>query len=303
MQLEPANTVLKTYGKSFHFAKFFLKADTGDAAARLYRFCRLIDDIADENPDKNTSRLQLHSIQNSIKANVSANPVVHDFLLLCEQYSIDRHHGITLIAGVLQDLEPVALSSYEDLLNYAFRVAGVVGLMMAPILGAERSGYAFAVDLGIGMQLTNIARDVLEDAQMHRRYLPGDWVNGLGVTQILAPNVEQNVVITEAIARLLTTAETFYQSGISGLYFLHPQNRKAIAVAAYLYRDIGRKLLQRQCDYLQGRVAVGYVRKCSLAINVLTELRFRHLAKVKPQHDHTLHHLLSVPLSGETTAP
>ncbi|GGW51893.1 phytoene/squalene synthase family protein [Alishewanella tabrizica] len=295
MHHDAATEVLKKHGKSFHFARLFLETDTGNAAARLYRFCRLIDDIADETPDKNQARSQLEIIKQDIIANSATHPIVQDFLLLCREYSIDPHHGITLITGVLQDLDPVALSSYNDLLNYAFRVAGVVGLMMAPILGSNRHGHVFAIDLGIAMQFTNIARDVLEDAQMSRRYLPASWVEDMTVTQLLSPTEQQQAIVKQAIARLLNTAEIFYTSGISGLYYLHPRNRKAIAVAAYLYREIGRKLMHRHCDYLKGRVSISYTRKCTLAVKALVDMRFTKMARELPQHEQTLHRLLIIP--------
>lgn len=290
-----ATKVLKKQGKSFYFAKLFLAKDTGNAAARLYQFCRLIDDIADENPDICQARHQLEVIQQSLVANESDHPVVNDFLMLCTTYGIDRQHGITLISGVMQDLEPVALLTYDELLNYAYRVAGVVGLMMAPILGAERSGYCFAIDLGIAMQFTNIARDVFEDAQMNRRYLPADWVNNLDAQALLSPNTTQQAVVKNAIARLLHTAETFYDSGISGLYFLYPKNKKAIAVAAYLYRGIGRKLLAQHPDYRQGRVMVGFSQKCVLALQALVDLKAGNIARDLPQHQPRLHDMLNTP--------
>jgi phytoene synthase len=288
MQDNPT-AILKKHGKSFNFARFFLGSKTGIAAARLYRFCRIVDDIADENDDKVEAAQQLALLKQQIVQNQKADPIVADFLALCSEYGIDRNHGVTLIEGVSQDLIPLALASDEMLIQYAYRVAGVVGLMMAPILGAKKAGFSFAVDLGIGMQLTNIARDVMEDAKMQRRYIPGDWVEGLSAEQIANNELADRAVVQKAIKSLLQLAETYYQSGLSGLYYLPTRNRRAIAVAAFVYRDIGRKLLSNQCIYWQGRMIVPTPRKLQLASQALWQLTTSRLAQTDCLHASELH--------------
>jgi len=281
--------LLRKHGKSFNFARLFLGSDTGIAAARLYRFCRIVDDIADESTDKEQARNELNNLKNLIIDKQIEHFQVKDFLLLCDEYSIDRHHGITLIEGVTQDLDKVALPSVEALVQYAFRVAGVVGLMMAPILGADKRGYPFAVDLGIGMQLTNIARDVMEDARMQRRYLPAEWVNNASALQILSNESNVQNTVQAATAQLLELAESYYQSGLVGLYFLPPRNSRAIAIAAYIYRQIGRKLLKNQCQYWLQRTIVSTPQKAILAAQALWHLRFSGLADEVCQHENSLH--------------
>ena len=281
--------LLKKHGKTFNFARLFLGSKTGLAAARLYRFCRIVDDIADESPDPEIAKVKLNDVKESIVQNTADHPVVNDFLRLCEEYQIERNHGITLIDGVSQDLNLVALPSLEALIQYAYRVAGVVGLMMAPILGAKKMGYAFAIDLGIAMQLTNIARDVLEDAQMGRRYLPGEWVNTLSASQITLASIEHREQVQGAIKVLLNLAEEYYQSGLAGLYYLPPRNRQAIAVAAYVYRDIGRKLLKNDCHYWHGRVVVSKPKKILLASQALWHLNTTAIARHETDHQNALH--------------
>ena len=293
MQDDPTQ-LLKKHGKTFNFARLFLGHKTGIAAARLYRFCRIVDDIADESPDADIAKTELQALRESITQGTASHPVVQDFLTLCDEYQIDRHHGITLIDGVSQDLDTVALPSLDSLIHYAFRVAGVVGLMMAPILGAKKEGHAFAIDLGLAMQLTNIARDVLEDAQMGRRYLPGDWVDTLPATQIAVESGAHTVSVQEAIKVLLNLAEDYYQSGLAGLYYLPLHNRRAIAVAAYVYRDIGRKLLKNDCRYWQGRTVVSKPRKVFLASQALWHLKTATIAQQEAEHQNKLHtHLQS----------
>ncbi len=291
MQNDPT-VLLKKHGKSFNFARLFLGSETGIAAARLYSFCRIIDDIADESSDKEQAKKQLADLHYAILQNQTKHPIVGDFLQLCEEYNIDRNNGITLIEGVSEDLYQQALETEQQIVNYAYKVAGVVGLMMAPILGAKKEGYPFAVDLGIGMQLTNIARDVMEDASMERRYIPGQWINELSAEQIVVAQLSDRQQIQHAIVKLLSLAEEYYQSGLAGLYYLPDGNKRAIAVAAYVYRQIGRKLLKQNCEYWRGRVYVSFLQKIILAVKALWHLRSNKFAEKAVKHRTELHNYL-----------
>lgn len=288
MQDDPA-ALLKKHGKSFNFARLFLGNDTGIAAARLYSFCRIVDDIADESLDKELAKRELTSLNDAINQNQKKHPLIGDFLMLCEEHDIDRKNGITLIEGVTEDLSLQALETEQEIVQYAFKVAGVVGLMMAPILGAKKDGYPFAIDLGIGMQLTNIARDVLEDANMNRRYIPGAWVDYLTPEQINLVQQKDRESVQKAITRLLELAERYYKSGLAGLYYLPRRNRPAIAVAAYVYREIGRKLLKQNCEYWRGRMVVPTSQKTLLACKALWHLRSNKFADKALKHDPDLH--------------
>lgn len=292
--------LLKKHGKSFNFARLFLGNETGIAAARLYSFCRIVDDIADESVDKELAKKDLTRLIEAINQNQKNHPLVGDFLMLCEEYDINRRNGITLIEGVTEDLSLQALDTEQEIVQYAFKVAGVVGLMMAPILGAKKEGYPFAIDLGIGMQLTNIARDILEDANMDRRYIPGAWVDYLTPEQISLVQQKDRESVKKAVTRLLELAEKYYKSGLAGLYYLPRRNRPAIAVAAYVYREIGRKLLKQNCEYWKGRIMVSISHKILLACQALLHLRSRKFADKALDHDPSLHiHLLSTIANSE----
>jgi phytoene synthase len=288
MQDDPT-ALLKKHGKSFNFARLFLGSETGIAAARLYGFCRIIDDIADESLDKEQAKKQLTDLHHAILQNQTEHPLVGDFLQLCEEYNIDKNNGITLIQGVSEDLHQQALETEQQIVNYAYKVAGVVGLMMAPILGTKQEGYPFAVDLGIGMQLTNIARDIMEDANMERRYIPGEWVDGLSAKQIALAELGDRQKIQHAIVKLLSLAEEYYQSGLAGLYYLPDGNKRAIAVAAYVYRQIGRELLKQDCQYWRGRVYIQVLQKIVLAVQALWHLRTKKFAEKAVKHRSELH--------------
>lgn len=262
--------VLKKHGKTFNFARLFLDENTGQAAARLYYFCRQIDDIADI-PTLQDNRLeQLQAAINHISAKHYADPLVGDFLYLCDEYSLLPEWGIQLIKGAISDLDEVRIRSEEELICYAFNVAGVVGLMMTPILGGPVNSYRFAIDLGIGMQLTNIARDVLEDAQNNRRYLPGDWVNNLTPEQICEGG-EHEIIVQDAIKRLLELAQKYYTSGFAGISLLPKKHRLGILIAGTVYQEIGFKLTHNHYQYLAGRTVVSKLKKLQLAATCFTQ--------------------------------
>ncbi len=284
---------LRKNGKSFDFARIFLDEERGNAAARLYAFCRYCDDIADDYTDKNTAFNLLTNIQYQIKTNESRDAEVSDFLTLCEQYNIDKTLAIELINGLIQDQGTVLLVNESDLINYAYKVAGIVGLMMAPILGADKQGHMHAIDLGIAMQLTNIARDVKEDAKMQRRYIPGNWINHLTPKQILTPTKEQAHLVRESVKRLLDLAETYYKSGLDGLHYLPADSRKAIAIAAKVYRKIGKKLESRHYNVYQGRVVTSKFSKIIQAFCALTHTYWVSLHQKTPAHQRNLHRFLT----------
>ena len=164
---------LAANGKSFHWARRFLGSRMGGDAARLYAFCRLLDDMADGDIENGPARLA--AIRADLLAGRSGDdPALHAFRPLMTEKRFPSDVLIALIDGLLEDQDDVVVLADEAaLLRYAYRVAGTVGLLMCHVLDCHAPRRAHAIDLGIAMQLTNIARDVLEDAQMNRRYLPG----------------------------------------------------------------------------------------------------------------------------------
>jgi phytoene synthase len=164
--------------------------------------------------------------------------------------------------------------------------------MMAAILNAQsKQAFPFAIDLGIAMQLTNIARDVLEDAENHRRYIPGDLCNDMTPKEILA-SVHNNEILPREIIKLsinqiLHIAEKYYDSGLLGLSYLPARNHIAIGIAAIIYRQIGRKLLKKGTQWWTGRQVVGIFEKLIYSFLVIPALLNR--LKTLPEHDATLH--------------
>ena len=162
---------LAANGRSFHWARRFLGERMGHDAARLYAFCRVLDDMADGDITGGPERL-LVIREDLLASRPGQDPALAGFYDFMQEKAFPPDVIVALIDGLLDDQkEEVALTSEADLLRYAYRVAGTVGLLMCHVLDCrDEQARAHAIDLGIAMQLTNIARDVLEDAEMDRRY-------------------------------------------------------------------------------------------------------------------------------------
>lgn len=255
--MTPEATLAKG-SRSFSLAAQFLPASTRSDAAVVYSMCRLIDDEADATSDLEHARRCLHSLAQEINGQAQPRPLVADFLRVIDRRRIDRRHALELIEGALSDLGTVRVNDEGELLRYAYRVAGTVGLMMSGVIGADHpQAPPFAIDLGIAMQLTNIARDVKEDTALGRVYLPRTWLEELGhsAEALLAAQIPADR-LTVVVRRLLSLAEVYYRSADQGLRYIPLRTRVAILVASRVYRGIGRLLLQRGANPMLGRTVV-----------------------------------------------
>jgi 15-cis-phytoene synthase len=203
------------------------------------------------------AREKLDEAALALFAGVSAAPVISDGINLCKECRISPRIALELIAGVRSDLERVRVTDEAELLRYCYRVAGTVGIMMCGALDVnQREAHAFAVDLGVGMQLTNLCRDVVEDAKAGRRYLPASLVGNVEPDELIEPAGARRERLREGVAALLDLADRYYASGESGLSFLPLRARGGILVAARVYRAIGTKLRERDHAFWEGRVVV-----------------------------------------------
>lgn len=301
--IKESNNILANKGKTFFWAKFLLKQEHAEDATRLYRFCRYIDDIGDEGDDKDHAHQVLSKVIFEINTGISSDPVINDAIKLFNKKNIDIRVPIELINGVLSDLKSVRIASEDQLLIYCYRVAGTVGLMMSKILDVnDERAYAHAIDLGIAMQLTNICRDVTEDAIMQRRYIPGSMCNNPEPDLLINPNKEIKILISKNLNDLLHMADSYYQSGHDGLCFLPLRARMGMAIAAFLYRHIGVKLKNKNYEFWMGRVFVPKALKLKLTAQILLcsifDIGFH---KYKVQHQAQLHQpLKNLPYANES---
>lgn len=172
--------------------------------------------------------------------------------------------------------------------------------MMCPLLRADHRGEPFALDLGIGMQLTNIARDVLHDAGLGRRYLPADMVGNLTAEDICELRVRDRDVLQRSIEEILELADTYYQSAAKGFVYLPIRSRISIAIAARTYRQIGIKLMRNGCNFWQGRTYTTLFEKLYLAVAEIFTTLAKALFLPQSDHDNALHTEISTLLVQQT---
>ena len=252
MQASPEEMLARA-GRSFYLAGKFLPADRRDAATRLYAFCRELDDLADECGDAG----QIEAVAAAIEKGDPSHPLAALYFSLG---AVDPLPAITLARALRDDTGPVEIPDERALLRYCHGVAGTVGLMMARVLGVTDPAAAWhAVDLGIALQLTNIARDIREDADLQRRYVPGTWL-GLPPAAIRG----NPVMVHHAALRCLELAEPYYTSGLAGLSYLPANCRRGILIAGTVYHEIGQELRRKGPHRAADRVVVPFRRKASL---------------------------------------
>ena len=241
-QSSDARKTLARDGKSFHWATHFFSRETAADVANLYAFCRHVDDIADHaNPEANQL---LDRIGADLKAGHSQLSSIDAFIELRRRYQIDPRIPELFVDTIRRDTGPVRIARWDQLIRYAYGVASTVGLMMCPIMGVRRQiAFPFAIDLGIAMQLTNIARDVVEDAQQDRVYMPAEILDpDINASRIVRdPSVASTVKRARQV--LLEQAAEYYRSADLGMRFIPFRPRLAVLTAARLYEAIGLRIL------------------------------------------------------------
>ena len=286
--------ILKKNGKSFYWAGQLLPKKYLIRCAELYSFCRLLDDIADSKIKADNLSI-LKNILNLIKKddyhklkNYKIN--IPDYLKKSE---LAKAKIIDLIDGLIFDQKQVRIKNERELILYCYRVAGTVGVLMCIALDCkEKKSHDFAIDLGIAMQLTNILRDIKEDAELNRRYLPGNFVKNLTPKQII--NISQNIkhkdhlIVQEAIKKILHLSNLYYKSGNAGLFFLKFQFKIVIAVASNIYRQIGVKLKNKSYNWYEGRIFTTIYEKFKITIKTIFTISL--FFKINyPKHKLSLH--------------
>ena len=218
---------LSIYAKSFNWAGFFLPKIIYKKCSSLYDFCRTIDDIADQELKLDIKVKQFTEFKDQFTNKDFSNQIIKNIYEVIDDFGISKKIVYDLFDGVETDLKnEVKINSKKELLIYSYRVAGTVGLMMAKILNVKKqNALKSAIDLGIAMQLTNIARDVVEDNKKNRKYINSNF---------------------ESIRNTLKTADTFYESSFSSIRDIPISCRFAILVARRVYWQIGNNILKKK---------------------------------------------------------
>lgn len=256
--------LLRVGSRSFTAASWLLPARLRPPVTAFYAFCRVADDAIDLSDDPVASLADLQRRVDAIYAGTPRpDPVDRAFCRVVHDAQIPRALVDALLEGFAWDLEDCRYETLEQTLAYAARVASVVGVVMTLIMGVrEPETLARACDLGAAMQLTNIARDVGEDARLGRLYLPGQWLREEGVDpeQFLAdPTASPGVC--RAVARLLVEASRLYERSDAGIHKLPRDCRPAMRAASLIYGDIGRVIARRGHDSITGRAHTSTPRK------------------------------------------
>ena len=218
---------LSFYAKSFNWAGFFLPKQTYEKCSALYDFCRVADNIADDENSIELKESKFKDFENNFNQKNFDNPVIKSMWELIDEFNISLKVVHDLFDGIRSDIrEKVKLNSKKELLIYSYRVAGTVGLMMAKILKVnKKSSLKSAIDLGIAMQLTNISRDVIEDLNNGRSYINENF---------------------DDIKSTLKLAEKFYENSFYSIKEIPISFRFSILVARRVYRKIGYKILNKR---------------------------------------------------------
>ena len=218
-------SLISKHAKSFNWAGFFLTKETFSKCSILYDFCRSIDDIVDGSETLSVRQKKFIEFKSNFINKNSTNNIIKSIHALLESENISKKIVEDLFDGIESDLKPViVISNKKDLLVYSYRVAGTVGLMMAKILKVKDVyGLKGAIDLGIAMQLTNIARDVIEDKQKNRFYIKHDL---------------------KSIKETIEIADTFYKSSFVAIKYIPLISRFSIIVARRVYKKIGDNILK-----------------------------------------------------------
>jgi 15-cis-phytoene synthase len=268
---------LSIYANSFNWAGFFLPKKTYQKCSALYDFCRIIDNIADDEGELDIKKKNLSTFKNDFIYKNFNNIIIKNMWDLMDHHLISIKIVEDLFNGVESDLiKKVQLNNKKDLLVYSYRVAGTVGLMMAKILNVkDQNSMKAAIDLGIAMQLTNIARDVVEDSNINRFYIKNDF---------------------ETISTTLTLADLFYKSSFTAIKEIPFKFRFAILVARRVYRRIGHKILRTkniETYNKAGKIYVNKVEKIFQTIFSIFDLITLLLTKQKSSYMNNEHFLIS----------
>jgi phytoene synthase len=260
--------------KSFYFATRFFPPDLASAAHAVYWFCRHTDDLVDECPSVEEGRRQLEAWAALLAQSSTDHPVLAVFLDTVQRYQIPLEYPFELIEGMRMDLNQTRYETFDDLRLFCYRVASVVGLMMCWVIGFENPAdreraLPYAIDLGIGMQLTNILRDIGEDLGRNRIYLPREDMRRFNYSEEDLRAHRRTPAFTELMRFQAARARSYYERGNAGIPLLHHRGRFAVKIASDVYREILNRVESSHFDVFEKRTVVPAARKYWLTLRSL----------------------------------
>ncbi|MDC3091579.1 squalene/phytoene synthase family protein [Rickettsiales bacterium] len=262
---------IKKRAKSFFWASVFFNRIERKDIEILYSFCRYIDDIGDSKKfSTSNSKKKLLLIIKDLSDFKSQDSIISDFLIISKKYKINKEVPIDLINGVIKDLKKkIDIKTFSELITYSYQVAGTVGIMMCNIMNVKnRELFKHAVQLGIAMQLTNIARDIKEDLLMNRIYFPKDFRNFLlSSSYELITNKNKQKIFSKDLHKIIMYSDILYAQALYGIEKLPFKHRFPIMLASNLYQRIGFKIKCNTQQIWNKRIYVTFIEKIFITFN------------------------------------
>ena len=277
--LAHATETIAVGSKSFAAAAKLFEPTVRRSVLMLYAWCRHCDDVIDDqelgfNNAANTAHdapaalaMLERQTARAYAGEPMTEPAVAAFQEVVQRHHIAQRYALDHLAGFAMDVQDARYETLDDTLRYCYHVAGVVGLMMAQIMGARSEEVLDrACDLGMAFQLTNIARDIVEDARMGRCYVPAEWLReaGIAATVATAQLPDHRAALARVAARLVAQAEPYYRSAGGGVHALPLRSAWAIATAHGVYRQIGIDVRALGAHAWDGRVSTSKATKLRL---------------------------------------
>jgi 15-cis-phytoene synthase len=300
--------IMAYHARTFYWASRLMPQQIRRDIELLYSFCRYVDDVADETEDDAETFKLLQQIRTDLQAGSSELKPVAGFLELAERRGIELRCAEELVIGAGSDRGSVRIADRDELLRYCYRVASTVGLMMCAVLDVrDPQAHAYAIDLGLAMQLTNICRDVVEDFENDRIYLPASEADEpLVRAAVRDGDLDAQAAALGTVYDLLDLAYVYYRSADQGMCYLPWWARWAILMSSRAYEAIGKVVRVRGPKYWESRtftrkrLKLWYTAKAGVLIALLPIMRDPQLS---PRHRQRLHTALAGMPYADAAAP
>ncbi|MDZ7291805.1 MAG: phytoene/squalene synthase family protein [candidate division KSB1 bacterium] len=287
--LEPANRaafeharqITAHYSKSFYLSAYMLPVEKRWATYAIYGFCRYADNLIDKRRSRKAEEILLEvdflarELEVAYRTGESEHPIVLPFIVVAQRHGIPIQYPLDLLRGVQMDVEITRYRNFDELHVFCYRVAAVVGLMMTHVLGCENEeAFGYAEKLGIAMQLTNILRDIQEDKDLGRIYLPLDELEAYGCSENDILEERMTPAFRNLMIFQVNRAHSYYEQASRGIPMLARESQFAIYSASRIYRGILKRIEARDYNPFLGRVFVPEHRKLGILLQEIFRTRF-----------------------------
>lgn len=277
---EHARLITAHSSKSFYLSARMLPLEKRWAAYAVYGFCRHADNLIDTQRRRRKDEILAEieflrgELELAYRTGESEHPIVRPFIVVARRYGIAKEHALELLAGVQMDLHISRYETFEELYVFCYRVAAVVGLMMVPVLGYHHAGaFRYAEKLGVAMQLTNILRDVREDRELGRIYIPREELRRFDCSENHIFEERMTPSFRALMKYQVERALSYYSEAARGIPLLAADARFAIHSASRIYRGILKRLQARDYNPFLGRVFVPPHRKLGILLQEIARTK------------------------------